>query len=97
MCVSHNLRLMDGARPRKFGSCAPTSWRSHLVGAEEFVRSRRAASAVIVKASGSMALANQVFKISWQWLASGFSGSSALTLDSTSVRALHINSFCIVK
>ena len=31
--------------------------------------------AVSVKASGSVALANQVFKISWQWLASGFSGS----------------------
>ena len=27
------------------------------------------------KTSGSVALANQVFKISWQWLASGFSGS----------------------
>ena len=32
-------------------------------------------STVSVKASGSVALANQVFKISWQWLASGFSGS----------------------
>ena len=35
----------------------------------------RAAGTVSVKASGSVALANQVFKISWQWLANGFSGS----------------------
>ena len=31
--------------------------------------------AVIVKASGSVALANQDIQDSWQWLASGFSGS----------------------
>lgn len=30
---------------------------------------------VIVKASGSVALANQDIQDSWQWLASGFSGS----------------------
>ena len=44
----YNLRLSDGAPRWKClndrsagGPAAPTSWRSQLVGAEEFVRSRR--------------------------------------------------------
>ena len=48
LCVSHNLRLLDGASRSIFLAdflrmkfAAPTSCRSQLVGAEEFVFSRR--------------------------------------------------------
>jgi len=74
--VKGNIPCTDGRPLRRSASAS-------VVGMSVRTSFGLGGRAVIVKASGSMALANQVFKISWQWLASGFSGSKNSSFQDT--------------